>query len=36
MHKRSVMIFSSAALACVFLVFGFVRLRAASSSAAAE
>ncbi len=32
MHKRFV-IFSSAALACVFLVCGFVRLRAASSSA---
>jgi kynurenine formamidase len=32
MHKRPV-IFSSAALACVFLVFGFVRLRAASSPA---
>jgi kynurenine formamidase len=32
MHKRFV-IFSSAALACVFLALGFVRLRAASSSA---
>ena len=33
MYKRSVVIFSSAALACVFFVCGFVRLRAASPSA---